>query len=100
MGLVYELVSVMEYLDGMIEANKAWQAAEVFNSTIRAIGGPDPNGIYLTDGVECFADILQKELKINKFPLSSRNIGVCKEFEYKGYRVYQIKEEPAGGIDE
>ena len=99
MGLVYDLVSVMEFLDGMIEANKVWQAAAVFNSKIQAIGGPATEEIYLCDGVESFADILQIELKVNKFKLSNGNFGVCKEFEYKGYRVFQIKEEPAGGTD-
>lgn len=99
MGLIYDSVSVMEYLDRLIKANEAWQASKDFNSRIRAIGGLSSKEIYLNDGVEDFADILRTELKVDRFLRSSGNIGVCKEFEYKGYRVFQIKEEPAGGAN-
>ena len=100
MGMFYDLVSIQEYLDVLIKANEEWQAARDFNSKIRAIGGPVGKDIYLSDGVECFADVLGIEVSVQKFAATTNTIGVRKEFIYKGYKVFQIKEEPAGAEDD
>ena len=100
MGLVYDLVSVMEYLDELIRINEAWQAAKDFNGRIYAVCGPEFRRIHLSNDVECFADILKVKLNVAKVLLPDGMACVRTSFEYKGYEVFQVKAEPAGGTDE
>lgn len=99
MGLVYELVSVMEYLDELIKVNEAWQAAKDFNGKTYAVCGPEFKRIHLSNNVACFADILKVELSETRTPLPDGTICVRTSFEYKGYEVFQIKAEPPGGTN-
>ena len=93
MGLVYELVSVMEYLDELIKVNEAWQAAKDFNGRTYAACGPEFRRIHLTNDVECFADILKAKVNVDRIPLPDGMVCVRTSFEYKGYEVFQVKAE-------
>ena len=99
MGTFYDLVSVQEFLDGAIKENKRWQSARAFNSRTYILDGPMPREIHLNNDVEVFADILNEELTIARIPLPDDKVCVYTSFEYKGYKVFQIKQEAAGGTD-
>ena len=99
MGLVYELVSVMEYLDELIKVNEAWQAAKDFNGKTYAVCGPEFKRIHLSSNVACFADILKVKLSETRTPLPDGTVCVRTSFEYKGYEVFQVKAELRGGAN-
>lgn len=100
MGMFYDLKDVQEYLDEQIKANKSWMASKDFNSQIYAMSGLQFGRIWLSDGVEFFADVLGQELKVARVPLPDGKMCVYKSFDYNGYEVYQVKQEPVGGTYE
>ena len=100
MGMFYDLVTVQEYLDRLIKLSDEWQAAKDFNSRTHTVSGPEFRRIWLSDDVECFADVLGEEVKTARVPLPDGKICIYKSFEYNGYEVFQVKQEPAGGENE
>lgn len=93
MGMFYDLKDVQDYLDEQIEENKRWMASKDFNSQIYAMSGLQYGRIWLNDGVEFFADVLGQDVKVARVPLPDGKMCVYKSFDYKGYEVYQVKQE-------
>lgn len=98
MGMMNKMVDAMEWLDKCIVWKEEGRSLEHLDSQIELCETFEKK-IQIFRNIEILADRLgETELKERRYKMDG-HMRVRKSFMYKGYEVYQVKVEQAGGTN-